>query len=866
MTPPFTIILGDGLDEGCLSPQNRHLCARSSVGEREIERLFGRGREFGRGPLPKFLSLALDKAAAGGRVAVILLANMPANEPADEPAEPSPDGDHGFAPPLDELAARCRVIMSRPGQIPWSQLSAAVREASGIDPDTAVPGNTGLRFVVVGCHTEERILALAVFLRRVFPSDQVAVSSHLVGSATQAAHLAVLRHTLPGLGVEVLLDLADAARFADLDPTGLGDLAAAPCAIDPPEIRDELSADQRHIIELLCLHWTRATLRPLAGGFSGSLLFLADGFKGAARTEPMVLKVDEFAQMRRELSGYYQVKDLLGKHVPSFGYPVVASDLLGVGMELAAMEGHPQTLQDAFERAEDEASTQMFLRRLQKSVDLLIDKLYRNTRESGWVVPYRDFGLHAEYQQHWLRENTELILGYLGEKRAAETGIDLDQLLNIFKVITANDAGVDGEVCLVHGDLNYANVICDEGNNVWFIDWTHCGRMPLELDFAKLENDVKFVMTKSFDVDDLPRVRKFESYLLEERLPADFDALPEHLAFAKWDLRFRKILSAVRLIRSACFSLKETDDWVVYRIALLRYATHTLSFDEARGRGECKICQLAHALHSVDHLAFGLVSDLFHLRIHAERPDGYPERLRITIDEAPWQLDCPHYDPPYYVAQAVLDNQRPAGWADPEDHGAIRRELEERPARFRDAHGRPLNPRGRTGLAGRGLLGLWGSNLSVAALAVRPTGKANELEVLLGQPAGQTRLELPKSFLHPGESLADGATRVLETEADCRPDCAAEVLTQGYTYDSRQTDHAWVEVQAVLYFDSDGTLPEVAFPGGDFEEVKWWPLDATTVNRVPSSQASLLRDAIEWLRNAGRLDAAVAARLLERTG
>ena len=114
----------------------------------------------------------------------------------------------------------------------------------------------------------------------------------------------------------------------------------------------------------------------------------------------------------------------------------------------------------------------------------------------------------------------------------------------MIRLITANEDGVDSELCLVHGDLNFANIICDEGNNVWFIDWTHCGIMPIELDFAKLESDVKFVMTKTFDLEDLPRLRAFEEYLLSHGIPADADGLPDALKFAKWDLRFRKILEA----------------------------------------------------------------------------------------------------------------------------------------------------------------------------------------------------------------------------------------------------------------------------------------------------------------------------------
>ena len=855
-----TIILGDGLNKDVLSPQSRYLASRSNVGEREIERLFGRGRSFGKGPLPAFLRLALEKGK-DGPVSVILLASE----------EESADGDQArseprLAPPLDEIAELGRVISCQPGRIPWDELRSAILEQTGIDPTTAERERSGLRFLVVGCHTEERILALAVFLRRVFQCDDVAVSSHLVGSAIPEAHLAVLRHTLPGLGVKVLLDLSEAARFAGLDPASLADFDACPCAVEPEEVSAALNTDQRRIVELLCMHWTRARLRSLAGGFSGSLLLMAEGWKGEARTEPMVLKIDGFDQMRRELSGYYLVKDFLGKHVPTFGYPVTVGDHLGVGMELAAMEGHPQTLQDTFESAEDEASMTVFLRRLDKSLELLVDKLYRNTRESGWIVPYRDFGLHAEDQQTWLRGNSELILGYLGEAEAEEAGIDLDQLVRIFRLITSNEAGVDGELCVTHGDLNFANVICDDGDNVWLIDWTHCGRVPIELDFAKFENDVKFVMTKSFEVEDLPRLRKFEEYLIEHRIPADIDGLPDGLGFAKWDLRFRKILGTVRRVRSACFSLKESEDWVVYRIALLRYATHTLSFDARRGRGECNVTQLAHALHSVDCLAFNLVSDLFHLRIRAERPEGYPARQSITIDEAPWMLDSPDYAPPYFVAPSVLERQRPGGWADPEDYQSVREELTARPAKHRDAEGRPLNPRGRTGVAGRGSLGLWGRNLSVAGMLVRPAGEPGELEVLLGQQPGQARLELPRGFVLPSEKSADGIGRVLETETGCRPSGMADLVFEGYTYDPRQTDHAWVETRVLLFFDAEGALPDLFRPGGDFEEIKWWPLEAETVNRAPSSQASLLRSGVKRLMETERLENAAAESLLASTG
>ncbi len=51
-----------------------------------------------------------------------------------------------------------------------------------------------------------------------------------------------------------------------------------------------------------------------------------------------------------------------------------------------------------------------------------------------------------------------------------------------------------------------------------------------------------------------------------------------------------------------------------------------------------------------------------------ERPDSYPPRLRVPIDEAPWGVECLDYTPPYHVDPSVLSNDRSekaGGWAVP---------------------------------------------------------------------------------------------------------------------------------------------------------------------------------------------------------
>jgi hypothetical protein len=530
------------------------------------------------------------------------------------------------------------------------------------------------------------------------------------------------------------------------------------------------------------MHWTRAFLRPLAGGFSGSALFLADGWKDEAKTEPMVLKVDDFSQMRRELSGYRRVKDFFGKHVPTFGYPVTEGEFTGVGMELAAMEGKPVTLQDTFEGAEDEEAVRLFLLRLDKAISLLSEKLYGNTSERSWVVPYREFGLHTEAQIRYLVLNAGYIESYLSEEAPEHPRPDPQKLAKLLKLVAANADGLVSEVSVSHGDLNLANIICDEGDNIWFIDWTHSDDHPIELDFAKMENDIKFVISKEFDYDDLPRLKLFDEYLLSKAIPANLNSLPDILKFAKWDLRFRKVLDAVRAIRQACLGLKKKDDWLVYRIALLCYALHTLSFDKRRSRGECDPQQLMAAYYSVEGLVYSLVADDFHLKIRAERPPSYPQRQRISIDESLWLLDCETYDPPYHVDESVLAQDRsvrPGSWADPEEFALVKDEPQIVEAKYHDDSGRPLNPRGRTGIAGRGLLGRWGPNHSVPAVVLRRHGDTGQVDILLGGREEARQLDLPKGFVRPGEPYEGALARVLEDETGWRPNATGELVFEG---------------------------------------------------------------------------------------
>ena len=853
----FTVAIGFGLTERVLGCDVQHECNPDHVGRTESERLMGSGREFGRGPLPTFLS-ALDSARLGGASLATVLVS-------DESRDTSKKEYRSRLTGISGLDGNASLVTAPRGRIPWPAVLDAIEEVSG----THALAHDGalLRFLLFGCHTERHVLSMALLIRSILPDAEVAVSPHLVGSAVAEAHLAALRHNLPLAGVHVLHDLADAADFASIDAQPLRRFSCNACLLEPEDLLTKMSDPSKEILEGLCLHWTHATLKPLSGGFSGSLLMVASGKKNGAETEPMVIKVDRYSQMRREIDGYHLVKDFLGKHVPTFGYPVSRADMLGVGMELAAMEGHPVSLQESFEEAESEAELDRYTRRLAKALHLIASRLHRNTRRTEWVSPYRAFHLHTDLQRQWLRENVSAISAYWQRDAGDRLPNDVRMLESLLRLIATNEDGVEGDICLVHGDLNFKNIICDDADNVWFIDWTHSGWHPVELDFAKLENDAKFVISKQFDLNDVPRLRQLEDYFLSQPIPAPPEQLPEMLRFARWDLRFRKILLSVRRIRETCFSIKQTESWLLYRAALLKYSLHTLSFDKQRNRGECDLPQLAHALHATDTLLNDLVVDDFQLRIRGERPPTYPPRQRVSIDLAPWSAECPEYAPPYHVEPAVLAHDCsvvPNGWAEPEDVTRIR--FDERDAdAHRDAMGRPLHPFGRTGIAGRGALGSWGPNLALVAVVTRARDDG-AVDVLLGSRSDSDVLRPPQGWVRRAEDPEAAFRRIVCAETGWCPEGQTAMLSEAYGYDSRRTDHAWVVMHARHLRVTASCSPASFIAAAMFESVSWYPLEAATINRVPAGLARRMRDAVKALAERGELTSPSADAILAASG
>lgn len=259
-----------------------------------------------------------------------------------------------------------------------------------------------------------------------------------------------------------------------------------------------------------------------------------------------------------------------------------------------------------------------------------------------------------------------------------------------------------------------------------------------------------------------------------------------------------------------------------------------------------------------------------HVKARLEKPVDYPARFPVPDDRVEWAADYPGYAPPYYVAPIVLANdasKRPGGWADPEEIAGLALPTASFCGPLRsDARGRPLNPCGRTGLAGRGLLGKWGPNYAADPIVTRVDRTAGRLEMLAVARRDNGQWAIPGGMVDPGEEVSKTLARELREETGASLDMGrGRLIYRGYVDDPRNTDHAWMETTARHLHLDDETAGRLALEAGsDARAVRWLPLAPEAVRALYASHCALVRDALQGMLDGDRAGATDAGVIAER--
>ncbi|VDN52469.1 unnamed protein product [Dracunculus medinensis] len=147
--------------------------------------------------------------------------------------------------------------------------------------------------------------------------------------------------------------------------------------------------------------------------------------------------------------------------------------------------------------------------------------------------------------------------------------------------------------------------------------------------------------------------------------------------------------------------------------------------------------------------------------------------------------------------------------------------------------GRPLNPMGRTGLRGRGVLGRWGPNHAADPIVSRYF--KGHLQFIGIQRSDTGEWAIPGGMIDPGEMVSHTLKRefteeVLDGIDDKRLNSFWEKgveLYRGYVDDPRNTDNSWMETIVVNFHDHDGILKDMQLKAGsDAINVRWIEISA----------------------------------------
>ncbi|GMS84387.1 hypothetical protein PENTCL1PPCAC_6562, partial [Pristionchus entomophagus] len=207
------------------------------------------------------------------------------------------------------------------------------------------------------------------------------------------------------------------------------------------------------------------------------------------------------------------------------------------------------------------------------------------------------------------------------------------------------------------------------------------------------------------------------------------------------------------------------------------------------------------------------------------------KRVLVPDDKVPWSTEWPSYTP----VEHTDSNIHGKPWADINDlslmrfnsvDGNVNRKSHNVDYSF-DGKGRPLNPMGRTGMSGRGILGRWGPNHAADPIVSRT--KEGRLQFVAIKRTDTGEWAIPGGMVDPGEEVSATLKREFGEEALGGKSADMDKVWKngkrvyaGYVDDPRNTDNAWMETVVSNFHDDEGVMDDVKLEAGDdAASVRW---------------------------------------------
>ncbi len=445
------------------------------------------------------------------------------------------------------------------------------------------------RVGIMGVWTEAKVTFLAYDLITRYPEMELAVCSALTASSSRQAHFHALEQLKSVLGVRIFSSVGTFTEFlAASQPTIQSRLRHS--RLEDTRLSFptgyEIEKSDCDLLLYLFRDARSVDFAVLDGGFSGNLVLGAQGHDAFGHAQvPHVVKIGDRDSIARERTAFEQIQEILGNSAPNIVDFAELGDRGAIKYRYAGMlQGDVRTFQKMYAACETPEQLSELFRVLDVVFRRQLGRFYEAaTREKLELLDYYDF------QPHYapgVRRRVEALLGRpVGDEAVLEIlpGLELPNVCRFYErdLPELRESGAASHyTAYIHGDLNGANILIDDSDNVWLIDFFHTHRGHVLKDLIKLENDLLYIFLKIEDeagfragVALLDRLLAVED-LGKPPLASDFSPAggPE----------IEKAYRTVCHLRSYYPELIQLDrDPYQYYVGAVRYAMHTLAFDES---------------------------------------------------------------------------------------------------------------------------------------------------------------------------------------------------------------------------------------------------------------------------------------------
>ena len=440
------------------------------------------------------------------------------------------------------------------------------------------------RVGLMGVWTEAKIMFLAYDIRSRYPEINIAVCSALTASSSRSHHFMALEQLQRLLGVKIFSSVGEFTQYLAGSSTDIQLVPPRHDELPKVELDGEytLTDTDHELVRYLFRDCQTVSLKPVGGGFSGNMVLSSHSVDIYGHQQvPHVVKIGDQEVIGQERTAFERVENVLGNSAPRI---TEFADLKGRGglkYRYAAMGGGFST---TFKKIYSEGLPQERIERYLKIV--FEDQLGRFYRAA--TLERTNLLQHYRFQTGFsagVRSAVEAVLGgpAVGDTITLPGGQVCPNPCNFYEHDLTEllpSATGSSYSSYVHGDLNGANIIIDAQDNIWLIDFFHTGRSHVLKDLIKLENDLLYIFTPIASKSELEQALRLTAILLDV-----YDLqqpLPEPAQTGLTSPSILRAYDTVRFLRSFYPSLVKLDrNPLQVFIGQLRYAIHTLSFDES---------------------------------------------------------------------------------------------------------------------------------------------------------------------------------------------------------------------------------------------------------------------------------------------